>query len=781
MPSSHRSHLLLSLQTLQIKPTSSNLPNPTTIITSSSSSSSHHQNPTLDQTHQTHFNHSRKIPPGPHPTVHSPQFTSLITTYTNANRPVDALRIYAHLRTTNTLIDRFAIPSIIKACGLISTVDQGKEIQGFVLKSGLDWDVFLHNALVQMYSECGDIECARKVFDKMPDRDVVSWSTMIRSYGRAKLFNEALGLIREMQWALVKPSDVAVINMASVFADMAVLDMGRAMHCYAIKNSCGNSVSVNTALLDMYIKCGSVAPARRIFDQIVGKSVISWTAMIAGYIRCGDWREGLRLFCGMQELNVFANEITMLSMVLECGWIGELKFGKWLHGYMLRNGFELSFVLATALVDMYGKCGAIESARTVFDAMDERDVMSWTVLISGYTMAGRFDQAFELFVQMRDAKIKPNKVTMVNLLSLCAETGALDHGKWVHSFIDKEGIECDVVLATALVDMYAKCGDIDGSCGAFTRAPNKDVCIWNAMMGGLAMHGHAKEVLDLFSELERTRLQPNDVTFISVLHACSHAGLVEDGSRYFSRMVGEFGLVPKVEHYGCMVDLLGRAGLLNEAYETIKNMPIEPNIIVWGALLAACKLHRNVELAEIAVKQLLELEPQNCGYNVLMSNIYATANRWNDVADVRKSIKETRVKKAPGLSSIEVNGAMHKFVMGDCLHPKTKEIHEMLAEMNKKLRQAGYVANTAAVLINVDEEEKETALTYHSEKLAMAFGLISTAPNSPIRVVKNLRVCDDCHSVTKLLSKIYNRVIIVRDRNRFHHFRDGSCSCKDYW
>jgi pentatricopeptide repeat protein len=246
-------------------------------------------------------------------------------------------------------------------------------------------------------------------------------------------------------------------------------------------------------------------------------------------------------------------------------------------------------------------------------------------------------------------------------------------------------------------------------------------------------------------------------------------------------MIHDFGLVPKVEHYGCMVDLLGRAGLLDEAYKMIESMPVKPNIAIWGAMLAACKIHKNSNMGELAARELLALEPQNCGYKVLMSNIYAAANRWNDVAGMRKAVKDTGIKKEPGMSSIEVNGLVHDFKMGDRAHPLIEKISEMLAEMSKKLKEAGYLPDTSVVLHNIDEEEKETALNYHSEKLAMAFGLISTAPGTPIRVVKNLRICDDCHTVTKLLSKIYKRVIIVRDRNRFHHFREGSCSCGGYW
>ncbi|KAF6175031.1 hypothetical protein GIB67_039579 [Kingdonia uniflora] len=635
-----------------------------------------------------------------------------------------------------------------------------------------------------MYTESGSMVSANKVFETMPERDVVTWSTMIRSYSRNKMYDEALSIIREMFLLQVRPNEIAMINMVNLFADIASLEMARLVHCYAIKNSDIGSmdVRITTSLIDMYAKCGDITLARRLFDELSQKSIVSWTALIAGYIRCNDLKEGVKLFVNLHEGNEIPNEITMLSLVLECGFSGALELGKQLHTYILRNGFHMSFALVTAMVDMYGKCGEIEMARTLFDGTDERDVMLWTAMISGYAQAKCLKEAIDLFVEMRNSGENPNEVTMVSLLSLCADVGALDIGKWIHAYIDKQGIQSDIILATTLIDMYGKCGDIDGGCHIFKRAPYRDICMWNSMISGLAMHGYGEEALELFSQLEKTsNIKPNDVTFIAALHACSHAGLVTEGQRLFDRMMHEFGVAPKVEHYGCLVDLLGRAGKLNEAYNTINSMPMKPNTIVWGSLLAACKLHKNLSLGEIVVKRLLETEPHNCGYNVLMSNIYASAKRWNEVALMRTSMKDIGIQKEPGMSSIELNGSVHEFIMGELSHPKIKEIFGMLAEMSMKLKQAGYTADTSSVLLNIVEEEKETALNYHSEKLAIAFGLISIGPSTPIRVVKNLRVCDDCHSATKLLSKIYGRTIIVRDRNRFHHFKEGSCSCGDYW
>ncbi|CAJ1948970.1 unnamed protein product [Sphenostylis stenocarpa] len=687
------------------------------------------------------------------------------------------------MRRTDTEVDNFILPSVLKACCLIPSFLLGQELHGFVVKNGFHGDVFVCNALIMMYSEVGSLASARLLFDKIEHKDAVSWSTMIRSYDRSGLFDEALDLLKDMLVMGVRPSEIAMISITHVLAELDDLKLGKAMHAYVMKNGkCGKSgVSPSTALIDMYVKCENLAYATRLFNGLSDASIISWTAMIAGYIHCNNLNEGVRLFVKMLGEGMFPNEITILSLVKECSIPGALELGKWLHAFTLRSGFTISLVLATAFIDMYGNCGDVRSARSVFNSFKRKDLMMWSAMISAYAQNNCIDETFDIFVHMTGCGIKPNEITMVSLLRICAKAGSLELGKWIHSYIDKQGIKEDMILRTSLVDMYAKCGDIDTAQRLFAAAMDRDISMWNAMISGFAMHGHGKAALELFKEMEALGVVPNDITFIGVLHACSHSGLLQEGKKLFHKMVHVFGLVPKVEHYGCMVDLLGRAGMLDEAQELIKNMPMRPNMAVFGSLLSACKLHKNLKLGEWAAEQFLSLEPHKSGYNVLMSNIYASEKRWGDVAYIRRGMKNKGIVKEPGVSSIEVNGSLHEFIMGDREHPDAEKIYEMIDEMGEKLEDVGYTPDVSCVLLNIDNEEKETALNYHSEKLAMAYGLISTAPGAPIRIVKNLRICEDCHNATKLLSKIYGREIIVRDRNRFHHFQEGSCSCCDYW
>lgn len=392
-------------------------------------------------------------------------------------------------------------------------------------------------------------------------------------------------------------------------------------------------------------------------------------------------------------------------------------------------------------------------------------------------------EAMELFREMQFAGAIPNEFTLASALAACANLVALDQGRWIHVYMEKTRIRVNERLLASLIDMYAKCGEIKFASKIFfdEHSPRQRVWPWNAMIGGFAMHGLSKEAIDLFEQMKLTNIAPDHVTFVALLTACSHGILVDEGRLYFKSMRCVHGLEPKIEHYGCMVDLFGRAGHLKEAEELIISMPMAPDAVIWGALLGACRIHGDIEMGEKIGKLIRELKPNLVGCHVLLANMYSDSGRWNDAVNLRNKIEISRMKKTPGCSSIELNGMFHQFLVGDRSHPQTNQIYSFLDEMTIKLKIAGYVPEVREVLLDLDEEDKETALSRHSERLAIAFGLINTAPGTPIRIVKNLRVCGDCHQATKFISKVYDREIIVRDRIRFHHFKDGLCSCNDYW
>uniref|UniRef100_A0A6N2LCP2 CBM20 domain-containing protein n=1 Tax=Salix viminalis TaxID=40686 RepID=A0A6N2LCP2_SALVM len=422
--------------------------------------------------------------------------------------------------------------------------------------------------------------------------------------------------------------------------------------------------------------------------------------------------------------------------------------------------------------------------RRVFDVMPREDIITaWNALISSYQQNGKPKEALAIFRELQlNKNSKPNEVTLASTLAACAQLGAIDLGGWIHMYIKKQGIKLNVHLTTSLIDMYSKCGHLEKALEVFYSVERRDVFVWSATIAGLAMHGHGRAAIDLFSKMQEAKVKPNAVTFTNLLCACSHSGLVDEGRLFFNQMKPVYGVVPGSKHYACMVDILGRAGYLEEAVELIEKMPIIPSASVWGALLGACRIYGNVELAEMACSRLLETDSNNHGAYVLLSNIYAKAGKWDCVSRLRQHMKVSGLEKEPGCSSIEVNGIIHEFLVGDNSHPLSTEIYSKLDEIVARLKSTGYVSDESHLLQFVEEEYmKEHALNLHSEKLAIAYGLIRMEPSQPIRIVKNLRVCGDCHSVAKLISKLYNRDILLRDRYRFHHFSGGNCSCMDYW
>ncbi|KAJ6737776.1 hypothetical protein OIU85_019798 [Salix viminalis] len=492
----------------------------------------------------------------------------------------------------------------------------------------------------------------------------------------------------------------------------------------------------------MYGSFGEVEGARRMLEEDGNSDVICFNAMIDGYLKCGEVEAAKELFWSMEDKNV----------------------GSW-----------------NVMVSGMAKCGKIEEARELFNEMKEKNEISWSAMIDGYIKGGYYKEALVVFNEMQREKIRPRKFVLSSVLAACANVGALDQGRWIHAYVNKNSNSFDAVLGTALVDMYAKCGRLDMAWGVFEKMEKKEVFTWNAMICGLALHGRAEDAIDLFFKMQNQNFRPNGITLLGVLSACAHSGMVDEGLNILNCMEEVYGIVPGMEHYGCVVDLLGRAGLLGEAEEVIYSMPMEPSAAVWGALLGACRKHGDVELGERVGKILLELEPQNSGRYALLSNIYARAGRWDDVENVRKLMKERAVKTSTGISMIDFDGVVHEFKMGDGSHPQMKHIYLMLKNMIKRLKMEGYSPNTSQVLFDIEEEDKEAELQYHSEKLAIAFGLINTKPGTTIHVVKNLRMCEDCHSAFKLISQVYDREIIVRDRARYHHFKTGTCSCKDFW
>ncbi|XP_019450411.1 PREDICTED: pentatricopeptide repeat-containing protein At1g56690, mitochondrial-like [Lupinus angustifolius] len=629
------------------------------------------------------------------------------------------------------------------------------------IKNTVSW-----NNLISGYIKNKMLIQARKVFDTMPDRNVVSWTSMVRGYIQNGMISEAEALF----WRMPDKNVVSwTVMLGGLLQEGRFDDAQKVFDIMPVKD-----VVAVTSMIGGYCQEGRLDEARALFDEMPRRNVITWTTMIYGYARNGCVDVARKLFEVMPE----KNEVSWTAMLM-----GYTQSGRMSEASELFDAMPVKWtVCCNEMIMGFGSVGEVGKARDVFERTRERDDGTWSAMIKVYERKGCELEALGMFARMQREGVALNFPSLISVLSVCASLATLDHGRQVHAQLVRSEFDQDLYVASVLITMYVKCGDLAKAKQIFNWFPFKDVVMWNSMITGYSQHGLGGEALNVFHDMCSCGVQPDDVTFIGVLTACSYSGKVKEGLEFFELMKSKYQVEPRVEHYACLVDLLGRAGRVNEAMELVEKMPMEADAVVWGALLGACRTHMKLDLAEIVVKKLSQLEPKNAGPSVLLSNLYASKGRWGDVEVLREKIKARCVIKLPGCSWIEVEKKVHRFTGGDSKgHPEQPIIMKKLERLGGLLREAGYCPDGSFVLHDVDEEEKTHSLGYHSEKLAVAYGLIKVPEGMPIRVMKNLRVCGDCHSAIKLISKVTGRHIILRDTNRFHHFKDGYCSCNDYW
>jgi pentatricopeptide repeat protein len=542
-------------------------------------------------------------------------------------------------------------------------------------------------------------------------------------------------------------------------------------------------VLIGTALLDMYAKCKHLVYACRVFDGMPVRNEVTWSALIGGFVLCNRMVEAFSLFKDMLAHGglCFLSPTSIACSLRVCASRADLRMGTQLHSLLAKSGIHADLTAGNSLLSMYAKAGLIDEAKMLFDEMAAKDTISYGALLSGYVQNGKADEAFVVFKKMQTCNVEPDVATMVSLIPACSHLAALQHGRCSHGSVIIRGLATETSICNALIDMYAKCGRIGLSRQVFDKMLAWDIVSWNTMIAGYGIHGLGRDATTLFLGMKNEGFTPDDVTFICLISACSHSGLVTEGKHWFRTMTHKYGIQPRMEHYICMVDLLARGGFLDEAYEFIQSMPLKADVRVWGALLGACRIHKNIDLGKRVSRMIQRLGPEGTGNFVLLSNIFSAAGRFDEAAEVRIIQKVKGFKKSPGCSWIEINGSLHAFVGGDQSHPRSPDIYQELDNILIDIKKLGYQADTSFVLQDLEEEEKEKALLYHSEKLAIAFGVLGLSEDKTIFVTKNLRVCGDCHSAIKFMTLVRNRVIIVRDANRFHHFKNGQCSCGDFW
>ncbi|KAL5866256.1 hypothetical protein ACOSQ3_003770 [Xanthoceras sorbifolium] len=569
-----------------------------------------------------------------------------------------------------------------------------KQIHGFIIKTGRP-----QTQLISFFDfSCNEnISYAHSLIKYLEYPDIHLYNTIIQCLSSSNSI-KTIVLYREMLAKGLLPDNYTIPYVLKACARSQALKVGQQIHAHSLKTALLSNVYVFNTLMRLYAVCGLVKAVHKLFHFHRGpqRDLVSWTTLIQAFVKMGYPRDAILAFFDMCQANLRPDGMTLVIVLSACSKLGDLTLGTKIHRYIRDNTLYLNsdVFVDNALIDMYLKCGSTHLACKVFDEMPVKNVVSWNSMIAGLAQQGKYKEALDVFQSMQCVGLKPDDITLVSVLNACANLGLLELGKWVHAYIDKNHIRADGFIGNALVDMYAKCGSIDQAFTVFQGMKCKDVYSYTAMIVGLAMHGEAERALGIFSDMSKLGIEPDEVTFVGVLSACSHAGLVDEGRKNFEDMSRIYSLKPQTEHYGCMVDLFGRAGLISEAVELIKNMPIVPDAFVWGALLGACKIHVKVELGEIVMDELVRMEPGRDGAYILMSNIYSSADRWKDALKLRKTMKKRNMKKIPGCSSIEVDGEVHEFRKGDKYHPKIVEIHKLLEEMTSHLKNYGFLQGT---------------------------------------------------------------------------------------
>ncbi|KAH0686754.1 hypothetical protein KY290_018370 [Solanum tuberosum] len=617
-----------------------------------------------------------------------------------------------------------------------------------IFDPGLCNNTSLAIKLMRAYAACGQPNVTRQLFDKIPERNAAVYNVMIRSYVNNKYYKDAIFIYIDMCKRDVNPDNYTFPCVLKACFGSDNLRVGMQIHCAVGKRGLDSDLFIGNCLVAMYGKCGCLVEARQVHSEMPKRDVVSWNSMVVGYAQNGRFDDALEVCKEMNVLGYKPNAGTMASL--------------------------LPAVSNTSIENVL-------FVKDIFMSLDIKDLVAWNVMIAVYVKNYMPNEAVELYLQMETCGIEPDAITFASILPACGDLSAVSLGRRIHEFIETKGLRPNLSLENALVDMYARCGCLTEARKMFEGMKFRDVVSWTSLISAYGKSGQGRDGVVLFSQMLESGLQPDSIAFVSILSACSHAGLLLEGEHYYKQMTDKYKIVPRLEHYACMVDLKGRAGHINEAFNFIKHMPIEANERIWGALLGACRVYNDMDIGLVAADNLFELAPKQSGYYVLLSNIYAKAGRWKDVTTVRSIMKGKGIKKMPGVSNVELNNMVHTFLAGDTSHSQSKEIYEELDILIGKMKEEGYVPETDSALHDVEEEDKENHLVVHSEKLAIVFAIMNTSHGTPIKITKNLRVCGDCHIAAKLISKITQRLIVVRDTNRYHHFQNGVCSCSDYW
>ncbi|KAK3421100.1 hypothetical protein EUGRSUZ_G01793 [Eucalyptus grandis] len=627
------------------------------------------------------------------------------------------------------------------------------------------------------FVDSGSLENAVHLFENMPRSDAYSWNVLIRGFVNNGLVREAIELYRRMGREGIRADNYTYPFVVKACGGLLALMEGEKVHAKLFKVGLDLDLYVGNSLISMYAENGRADLAEKVFREMGARDVVSWNSMISGFLWVGD---GWSSFALLREMQVYGMRPDRYSLIT-CAQLGSLRVGKSVHGHSIRKGFFPNMILETALINMYGASGGLKEAKYLFGKMAEKSLISWNAIIAAHVQNGQNEAALGLFQKLWCEPLEPDAITIASVLPAFAEVALLREGRPIHAYALKLGLGSNIYISNSIIYMYAKCGDLGTAQQIFDKTLIKDVVSWNVIIMAYAIHGCGGKSIALFKEMKKYGVEPNASTFFSLLMSCSISGLVDEGWGYFNQMRRSYNIDPGIEHYGCVLDLIGRTGNLDRAREFVAQMPLVPNARIWGSLLTASRKHGNIEMAEYAAKHILSLEHDNTGCCILLSNMYADAGRWEDFDGIKSIMKKEGIKKTVGYSMMESRGKIYSFTNYDKCCQHASMIYGVLDIVSKWVGVNIHPTRvTRFRLLDLAKERAKSPAT-HSVRLAISFGLVSTAIGNPILIRQNTRICEDCHSAAKKISDLSCREIIVVDVKVVHHFRDRCCSCNDYW
>ncbi|KAH7287479.1 hypothetical protein KP509_32G058000 [Ceratopteris richardii] len=704
----------------------------------------------------------------------------LIGGFVDAGEEYIALELFRKMVEKDVELDEVSYISILEACSNIAALGHGRQIHALLIELGLEFDVRVGNAIIDVYVNCQRLLEADTLFHRLPVKDIVTWTTLASGYAYNGFNKEAMQIFDDMEHYGVTPNSITLVLILRACSSVSALEQGRRIHARIVE--CGTELDdfAGSSLIDMYGKCGSPDDAIIMFERLPKTTAIAWSALIAGTADNEEGSKAFLLFEQMQRENVIPDRALFVCILKACSDPTHLDYGRFIHCHVAESGLGTDIFLANALIDMYVKCESLEDACTLSKTLPEQDLVTWSLLIGGHVQQGFALEALQFFDKMCNEGVEPDGTSFVCALKACSSIAALQQGRRIHGQAIEKGYELDPFVSSTLIDMYAKCGSLEDAQRDFERLPKPNIVDWGALMSGYAQIGNYSLVLQYFKAMQSRGIEPDEISFLSLLAACSRAGLLDAGCAHFKEMRDNHGSVPSLKHYNSLVDIFGHTGCLEEVEDLLETIPFGNNLVGWTSLLTSCRRYFDPSTGRRSFDRFIVMDRTNATGYVLMENIYSQMGMWDDANEIEELRKYANGWKKPGKAFIEIGNQVHNFAVGDKSHKESSAIYAKLEGLNLQLQEEGYVPRVDLVMDSTSEDDKVDALCGHCEKLAIAFGLISTVPGTTLRVSKNLRMCADCHNATRLISKLERREIIVVDAYCTHHFGNGICSCTEH-